>query len=86
MSSDNFHNVVIDKFIFQVKKDYLYDSSHIWYNITGNQGTAGITDYLQQTIGDIAFISVLNVEPKLKQAKPPKLCIPLTNCAMPSTK
>ena len=39
----------------------MYDTSHIWYNITGNQGILGITDYLQQSIGDIAFISTYHL-------------------------
>ena len=48
----------IDKFTFRVAKDRKYSSSGVWALMEGNSVLVGISDFLQQTSGDIAFTDV----------------------------
>jgi glycine cleavage system H protein len=45
-----------DKFIFKVKTGYLYTHDDYWLDIQGTVATVGITDYLQKSNGDVAFV------------------------------
>jgi glycine cleavage system H protein len=57
--STDFLELLIDKFVFKVKKNYLYSKSNAWAQLEGNLVRVGITDFKQQTIGDVAFIEFL---------------------------
>jgi glycine cleavage system H protein len=50
--------IIIDKFTFQVPLDRLYTSGHLWLKEEGGLVRVGLTDYLQQTSGDVAFAEV----------------------------
>ena len=39
-------------------KDYKYTKEHEWIQATGNTGTIGITDYAQNSLGDIVFVEL----------------------------
>jgi len=45
-----------DKFIFKVKTGYLYTEDDYWVDIQGAIATVGVTDYLQKSGGDVAFV------------------------------
>jgi glycine cleavage system H protein len=45
----------VDKFIFKVATDRLYRSEGIWALADGNRVRVGMTDFLQQLNGDVAF-------------------------------
>jgi glycine cleavage system H protein len=45
----------VDKFIFKVATDCLYDSNGIWIKEEDGRLRIGISDFLQQRSGDIAF-------------------------------
>lgn len=45
-----------DKFIFKVKIDCLYTDDDYWVDILGSVATVGVTDYLQKSNGDVAFV------------------------------
>ena len=41
--------------------DYKYTKEHEWLKIDGNTGTIGITDYAQNSLGDIVFVELPKV-------------------------
>lgn len=59
----------VDKFIFRVASDRLYSSDGVWAFWLESQGNGrvrvGLTDYLQQLNGDVAFAHVKPVGTKL---------------------
>jgi glycine cleavage system H protein len=58
----DFLELTVDKFIFRVATDRLYSSEGLWVLSTppqgGNRVRIGLTDFLQQHSGDIAFATV----------------------------
>jgi glycine cleavage system H protein len=48
----------VDKFTFKVPLDRLYTSGHTWLKEEDGLVRIGVTDYLQQTSGDVAFADV----------------------------
>lgn len=40
---------------------YHYTKEHEWIDVNGNIGTIGITDYAQNTLGDIVFVELPKV-------------------------
>lgn len=48
----------VDKFIFKVATDRLYDSNGTWIKEEDGRLRIGISDFLQQRSGDIAFADV----------------------------
>jgi glycine cleavage system H protein len=48
----------VDKFIFKVATDRYYSDEGIWALAEGNRIRIGMTDFLQQRSGDIAFAEV----------------------------
>jgi glycine cleavage system H protein len=51
-----FLETTYDKFIFTVKVGYLYTDDDYWLDIKGTVATVGVTDYLQKSSGDVAFV------------------------------
>ena len=41
--------------------NYRYTKEHEWLDVNGNIGTIGITDYAQNTLGDIVFVEMPKV-------------------------
>jgi len=41
--------------------DYKYTKEHEWLNVDGATGTIGITDYAQNSLGDIVFVELPKV-------------------------
>ena len=50
----------VDKFTFKVPTSYLYSEAGVWVAYRPEQGKAriGLTDYRQQSSGDVAFVSL----------------------------
>jgi glycine cleavage system H protein len=48
----------VDKFIFKVATDRLYSAEGAWALADGNRVRVGMTDFLQQLNGDVAFAAV----------------------------
>jgi glycine cleavage system H protein len=55
----------VDKFVFRVATDRLYSSDGVWAQSRGNKVRVGLTDYVQQRGGDVAFVHVKAVGTKL---------------------
>ncbi len=53
-----FLETTVDKFIFRVATDRLYSADGIWVLESAEDGRVrlGLTDYLQQQSGDVAFV------------------------------
>ena len=58
--SEPFLLATVDKFIFKVKAGNLYSAGGVWVALKEATGTAriGLSDYLQQSSGDVAFVSL----------------------------
>lgn len=56
-----FLETTIDKFTFKVATDRLYSSEGIWAKPEGNQVRIGLSDFVQQHSGDVAFAEVKDV-------------------------
>ncbi|MFX0205375.1 MAG: glycine cleavage system protein H [Candidatus Hodarchaeota archaeon] len=63
--SDEFLEARKDKFIFKVKKSAFYSEEGIWFLVDGEFARIGISDYKQQTIGDIGFVEFSKVGQEL---------------------
>ena len=51
-----FLETTFDKFIFKVKTGYCYTVDDYWVDIRDIVATVGVTDYLQKSNGDVAFV------------------------------
>jgi len=48
--------VTHDKFIFRIPtQGYLFNENHCWARLAGNRARVGISDYMQQELGDLTF-------------------------------
>src|ERR1700726_3825074 len=50
--------------------DRKYTKEHEWIQANGNAATIGITDYAQQSLGDIVFVETPKVGAELTAGKP----------------
>ena len=48
---------------------YKYTKEHEWISVDGSTGTVGITDYAQDSLGDIVFVELPKVGDKLEAGK-----------------
>ena len=53
-----FLEVTVDKFTFKVATDRFYTREGVWALVEGNRVRIGLSDFLQQRSGDIAFAEV----------------------------
>ena len=49
--------------------DYRYTKEHEWIKVDGNIGTVGITDYAQNSLGDIVFVDLPKVGDTVEAGK-----------------
>ena len=50
-----FLKTTVDKFTFKVATDRLYTADHLWLKESAGLVRIGLSDYLQQSSGDVAF-------------------------------
>ena len=55
---------------WNVPSDRYYDKHHQWYQMEDELVTVGITDYTQDTAGDIVYVSVPAVGATVKSGQP----------------
>lgn len=65
--SQDIMEATYDKFVFRVKKGYLYHPGECWTREDGELITVGITDFLQKTAGDVAFLELPEAGAELAQ-------------------
>ena len=58
--SQDYLETTVDKFIFRVKVGNLYNENGIWADMNEASGVArlGLSDYRQQSSGDVAFVDL----------------------------
>ena len=49
-------------------ENLLYSKEHEWVKIDGDTGTVGITDYAQNSLGDIVYVELPKVGAQVSQA------------------
>jgi glycine cleavage system H protein len=49
--------------------EYKYTKEHEWVKIEGDTGTIGITDYAQNSLGDIVFVELPKMSATLEKGK-----------------
>jgi glycine cleavage system H protein len=49
---------IFGKFELQVRKGYYYTKDDLWASVENGKVRIGVSDYLQKTSGDVAFIEV----------------------------
>jgi glycine cleavage system H protein len=60
--------VTHDKFIFRIPvKGYLFNENHCWARVAGNRARVGISDYMQQELGDLTFCESAQVGAEVEQ-------------------
>jgi glycine cleavage system H protein len=62
---ERYLETTIDKFVFRVATDRLYSVEGVWARLEGARVRVGLTDYLQQRGGDVAFVHVKPPETRL---------------------
>ncbi len=69
MSEAGYMEVNYDKFVFRAREDYLYHQDECWVKQEENGlVTVGITDYMQKTGGDVAFVELLEAGAEVSRA------------------
>lgn len=53
-----FLETTVDKFVFRVRRDCWYSDSGVWVHLEDGSARLGVSDYLQQVSGDVAFADV----------------------------
>jgi len=56
--AEEFLETTVDKFTFRVKRNCWYSAEGVWVQLEGDRARLGLTDYLQQSSGDMAFVEV----------------------------
>jgi glycine cleavage system H protein len=62
-----YFETTVDKFTFRVAKDRFYSAEGVWVLFDGKQARIGLSDFLQQRSGDVAFAEVKPVGTQLTQ-------------------
>jgi glycine cleavage system H protein len=62
---DHYLETTVDKFVFRVAADCLYRPDGVWVQSQGSRIRVGLTDYVQQRGGDVAFVHLKPVGTKL---------------------
>jgi len=55
---EEFLETTVDKFTFRVKRGCWYSAEGVWVQLEGDRARLGLTDFLQQSSGDMAFVEV----------------------------
>jgi hypothetical protein len=69
MSAEEYLRATVGKFVFVVKKGYLYAEQGMWLTVEDGLARVGITDFLQQRSGDVAFVNVLETGTELTRGE-----------------
>ncbi len=59
----------VDKFVFKVKRGCYYTEEGIWVHVENGAGRVGVSDFLQQKSGDVAFVNLPDPGTTLKQGE-----------------
>jgi len=60
-------HATVDKFVFKVKTGCWYSKAGLWVRLEHGLARVGISDYVQQSSGDVAFAEIASTGTKLEQ-------------------
>jgi glycine cleavage system H protein len=58
-----------DKFELRVRKGFCYTRDDLWVSVENDKVRVGVSDYLQKTSGDVAFIEVAKPRSTVEKGK-----------------
>ena len=67
--NDDFYQETAGKFIFSVKKGFLYIEDDVWTNIMDGDARVGVTDFLQRRGGDVVFVGLPEIGSTAKRGE-----------------
>ena len=67
--SEEMLKVSVDKFIFRVPTGCFYSDAGVWVKPEGSRARLGLSDFTQQSSGDIAFAKVKQTGTKLERGE-----------------
>jgi glycine cleavage system H protein len=50
--------VTVDKFTFQIPEGLSYSDAGLWVKLEGDRARVGLSDFAQQSNGDVAFVKI----------------------------
>ncbi len=65
--SEEMLKVSVDKFIFMVSTGRYYSNAGVWVMVEGHRVRLGLSDFAQQSNGDVAFVKVVPIRKKLER-------------------
>ena len=69
MIMEGYLEAKVDKFVFTVRQGYLYHEQGLWVAVENGMARVGVTDYLQQRSGDVAFVNLPEAETEVKRGQ-----------------
>ncbi len=54
----------------ELRDGLLYSKEHEWLKVEGDEGICGVTDYAQDSLGDVVYAELPEVGKKIKQMEP----------------
>ncbi len=64
--SEEMLKVAVDKFTFLVPTGRFYSDAGVWLELEGSRARLGLSDFLQQSSGDVAFAKVKSMKTMLR--------------------
>jgi glycine cleavage system H protein len=56
--SDEILELMVDEFFFRIPGDLFYSDAGVWVRPEGNAARLGLSDFAQQSNGDVAFVEI----------------------------
>ena len=56
--AESFLEIKVDKWTFRVPKDRFYNENDCWAKLDGNIATVGLTEFLQNMVGDVIYVQL----------------------------
>lgn len=66
---EDFLETTYEKFVFRVKVGYYYSKDDFWASVEGKVALIGLSDLLQKSKGDVAFLETAEVGTEVKQGQ-----------------
>ena len=65
--AEDFFEIKADKWTFRVPKNRFYNENDCWAKMDGNIATIGITNFLQNMVGDVIYVNLPTLGTSVEQ-------------------
>lgn len=65
--TEDFLEIKADKWTFRVPKNRFYNENDCWVKVDENIATVGITDFLQNMVGDVIYVQLPTISATIEQ-------------------